>query len=401
MGKPTFEKLSGAISLVSNTPGMPTGYGQQGEYLVERMLRHNLDVAVLSNYGHEGTLTTLDIGGKSIPHYPRGLKQYSEDVIRAYHLDFTSQFPNKKNAVFTLYDVWVYDNLPKSDEFDVPIISWVPLDHVSLPPLVHKFLLRENVQAVTMSPHGQRQLEKAGIDSIYIPHGIDLKVYKPTEFMSDGSTVREYLDIGGEFLVGMVAANKANGLVHRKAYAEQLLAFSMFLQKKPDAKLYIHAEASASMGGFDLPALVKACGIPEGSVIFPDPLAHRLGFSQQDLAALYSSFDVLLHAGYGEGFGICGVEAQACGTRVITSDWAATADLASEDSWLVPGSPWWDEPQKSWMQIPNINAIAQALEMASEMERGPSEYAVEFAKQFDVETVWHWRWLPYLRKLFK
>ncbi len=64
-----------------------------------------------------------------------------------------------------------------------------------------------------------------------------------------------------------------------------------------------------------------------------------LGIRRRSLAALYSAADVLLAPSYGEGFGVPTVEAQACGTRVIGSGWAATADLVAEDGWLVEGQP--------------------------------------------------------------
>jgi hypothetical protein len=47
----TYEQIDGHVSFVSNSPGQPTGYGQQGAMLVERMVRHGLKVAALSNYG--------------------------------------------------------------------------------------------------------------------------------------------------------------------------------------------------------------------------------------------------------------------------------------------------------------------------------------------------------------
>jgi hypothetical protein len=64
----TYEQIDGLISLVSNSPGQPTGYGQQGAMLVERMVRHGIKVAALSNYGLEGQPGTLEFGGKQIPH---------------------------------------------------------------------------------------------------------------------------------------------------------------------------------------------------------------------------------------------------------------------------------------------------------------------------------------------
>ena len=108
---------------------------------------------------------------------------------------------------------------------------------------------------------------------------------------------------------------------------------------------------------------------------------------------------MLLSTSYGEGFGIPTVEAQACGTRVITSNFAASADLASEDSWKIDGQPFWDEAQASFFSIPSVNQIARALEESYE-KRGYSEEAFQFAQQFDAEHVWTWRWMPFLKGLF-
>jgi glycosyltransferase involved in cell wall biosynthesis len=203
-----------------------------------------------------------------------------------------------------------------------------------------------------------------------------------------------------DFLVGMVAANKANGQIHRKAYAENLLAFALHLKKYPDSYLYIHSEPSRAYGGFDLAVLLQMVGIPKEKVLLPDALQLRLGYSQQDMAGFYTAFDVLLSTSYGEGFGIPTVEAQACGTRVITSNFAASMDLASEDSWKVEGQPFWDEAQASFFQIPSLTQIVTALGEAYH-KRGNSEQAIEFAKQFDVETVWQNSWMPFLRELYK
>jgi glycosyltransferase involved in cell wall biosynthesis len=398
----TYEQIDGLISFVSNSPGQPTGYGQQGAMLVERMVRHGIKVAALSNYGLEGTPGELEFAGKKIPHYPRGFKQYSDDVIQPYHEDWKAQNSGVSDAVLTLYDVWVYNDVPARGDFNTPFISWVPLDHMSLPPQVAKWLLRPNITPVTMSPHGQRQLEAAGIASTYIPHAIDTKVFRPRDTMSDGVKARDYLGVKpDEFLVGVVSANKANGIVHRKAYAELILAWSVFLKSYPKSKLYVHSEATGVMGGFDLPTLMEACGVPPESVIFPDRDRFRKGFSQEDMAALYSAMDVLANPSYGEGFGVPAVEAQSCGTRVICSSWAASPDLVAEDGWLIQGTPFWDEHQKAWWQVPLVGSLENALVEAYKAPRGPSKVAREFASQFDADRVFKWHWLPFFREFFK
>ena len=394
---PTYEKLKGAVSLASNSPGMPTGYGNQAQLLLERMVRHGLEVSALSNYGQEGRPGTMTLAGKQIPVYHRGIDLYSLDVIPLHVRDFTERHPELKHVLFTLYDVWVYNKL----DYDGPIVSWVPMDHITPPPAVMEFLRKENVTAITMAPHGQRQLESQGIQSIYIPHGIETKTYHPDTKLN-GQTFRQMMGLQeSDYLVGIVAANKANGSIHRKAFAENLLAFSLHLKQHPDSYLYIHSEPTKAYGGFNIANLLRMVGIPKKNVFLPDLYELRTGFDSDYMRAMYSSLDVLLSTSYGEGFGIPTVEAQACGTRVITSNFAASADLASEDSWKIDGQPFWDEAQSSFFSIPSLNKIVLALKDSYENGRGHSDKAVEFAKQFDVDHVWKWHWLPFLRGLFK
>lgn len=394
------QKIDGLVSFASNSPGVPTGYGQQAEYLVNRMLEAGMTVAAMSNYGHEGGIDTLRLANGEIPHYPRSFNNYSVDTLPYNHRHFRDKHKELPDAIFILYDSWVYNGAPELDKENVVI--WAPIDHITLPPAVAQFLKKPNVTVVSMAPDGAEQLKQAGIESTYIPHGIDTKVYKPTTKLK-GVPAREFLGINStDFLVGMVAANKSNGVIHRKAFAENILAFSLLQKKYPDAKLYIHSEPSRLMGGFQLTNLLKACGIPAESVIFPDPLDYRYGISRENMAALYSTFDVLLAPSYGEGFGVPTMEAQACGTRVIVSNWAASKDLVSKNSWKVEGIPFWDEPQIAWYKIPLVDSIVLALEQAYQAERGTDLESIEFAKDFDERTIWnskwHWFWKDYFAK---
>jgi glycosyltransferase involved in cell wall biosynthesis len=284
---------------------------------------------------------------------------------------------------------------------DFKIASWVPLDHVTMPLRVEQQLRKPNVTPIAMAPHGVRQMTAKGIECEYVPHAIDTTVYKPT-FTIAGKETNEFMGTKpDQFVVGMVAANKASGLVHRKAFGEAILAFSIFVKSHPDAVLYLHTDPLGQAGGWNLLKLLSSTGITKEQVIFPNASDYRFGFAQADLAAMYTRMDVLLAPSFGEGFGICSVEAQACGTRIIGSNWAATPDLASADSWVVEGQPMWDAGQDSWWQTPSVPSLVNALTEAYKADRGVSKVAVDFAQQFDVETVWDKHWVPVLKKLLK
>ncbi len=386
------------VSVWSNSPYQPTGYGVQAGYLVDRLKRDGYAVAALSNYGLEGNNSTLETPYGTIPHYARGMEAYSNDVAPMHHAHWLQQNPDAKDVFISLYDVWVlkgsaWDKMRK-------IASWTPLDHVTMPPKVEAWLRKPNVTPIAMSPFGVKQMNDKGIDCLYIPHGVDTKVMKPT-YEINGVPTREYLGFGkDDFVVGMVAANKASGLVHRKAFSENIMAFSVFLQSHPDAKLYLHTDPLGSAGGWNLLKLLEACGVPESAVRFPNLVDYKYGISPEILAAFMTTMDVLLAPSYGEGFGVPQMEAQAVGTRVIGSDWAAAPGLLSDDSFLVEGQPTWDSGQDSWWMTPLVPSIVSALEAAYAAPRERSQASIDFAADFDVDVVWDKYWIPALDELF-
>jgi glycosyltransferase involved in cell wall biosynthesis len=169
----------------------------------------------------------------------------------------------------------------------------------------------------------------------------------------------------------------------------------MFAQKHDDVVLYLHTDPTGVLGGINLPHLIQAVGLPQEKVVFADPYMLRSGMPQELLACVYSGFDVLLATSYGEGFGIPTIEAQACGVPVIASNFAASAELVG-DGWLIDGQPLWDAPQKSWFNTPSVPMIIDALEQAYNRGRKVSEKAIEFAKEYDADTVYENNWKPTL-----
>lgn len=390
------KKLKGTVSVLSNSPGMPTGYGIATEALVNLLKRDGADVAALSNYGHEGINSTYKTRFGDIPLYARGSEAYSNDVAPAHHKHWKALNAKQPDLMITLYDVWVLN----SKGYDsIPIASWTPIDHNPVPPGVLQWLKKDNVTPLAMSKFGLEQINKAGVEGHYIPHSIDTNIFKPTGTIGEVSA-QEFMGFkDDEFIVGMNAANKASGIIHRKAFGENMMAFAMLCRKYPDAILYLHTDAS-SPHGWNLMALGQMLGIPIHNMAFPDPLAYRYGMSQETLAGIYSQMDVLLATSYGEGFGVPTVEAQACGVPVIVSNFAASPELVG-DGWVVSGQPLYDPAQHSFFTIPSVPEIFAALEAAYKRGKGKSDKAIEFASAFDHEKVWQNNWMPVLKKLLK
>lgn len=393
MGKKSVSRLSGTIGWYSNSPTIETGYGVQTGQVVSRMKRSGLDVAVFSNYGAEGSESSWNSGFGAVPVYPRGNETYSNDVVPAHYDNWCRRNPNERSALITLYDVWVL----KGKQYDkLNVGSWVPVDHMPVPPDVLRWLAKPNVTPIAMSKYGQAIIQNSGLDAEYVPHAIE-EVFRPTANIGE-QTAREFLGVDKDtFLVGMNAANK--GIYpNRKCFGENLLAFKMFADKHPDSVLYLHTDVLGSGGGIMLTDLIAAAGLRQEQVLVADPYEYRMGYSSSVLAAIYSAFDVLLATSLGEGFGVPTIEAQGCGTPVIVTDFAASSELVG-DGWRIPGQPLWDAPQRSWFMTPRIDSIVEALSEAYNRERGTSQAAVDFAENYRAEKVWQEHWLPVLDRL--
>lgn len=388
------------ILWVSNAPWAATGYGQQTAQTITRLKKDNYDVAVAANYGLEASNSVWGSPYGQIPIYARGLDMWSNDVIPAHAHDWFLRNKEAEHLIMTLFDVWVFKG-EKWKEF--PVASWTPIDHVPAPPEVSAWCRQDFVYPIAMSKFGKAMLENVGIESWYVPHAIE-SVFKPspTFTTADGDvmTGREFMRIDeNKFVVGMNAANKGVSPV-RKAFGENLLAFSMFAKKYDDAVLYLHTDGSGSLGGIRMMDLILSCGIDPKKVIFPDPYLLRSGINQNILASIYSGMDVLLATSLGEGFGVPTIEAEACGVPVIVSDFAASKELCG-DGWLIGGQPYWDAPQKSWFHIPSVPEIVDALEQAYNRGRGVSQKAIDFAKAYEADFVYENEWKPTLNNIFQ
>ena len=373
MGKPA---RSPRIFWFSNSPAAPTGYGTQSAQVLRRLKRRGHDLAVHTNYGQ-----TLGMGKwQGIPLYPSGHDNFSQDNIWGHWRDFTGQ-SDDPTIMVTLCDVWVLKN-PNLSKVE-RILSWVPIDHMNVVPEVERWLRKENVTPVAMSKHGLAACERKDIEAVYIPHALE-KHWKPTVTEDPWP---------GRFVVTIPNANKGV-FPSRKAWGENLLAFAMFAKKHPEALLYLHTEAKPQYG-IDLVALVESAGIPAGQVVFAEQYSHRMGVPDDIMAQIYSRTDVLLSATAGEGFGLPVLEAQACGTPVIVSNFSAQPELVG-DGWVVGGQPQWNPTQLGWFFTPFVHDIVEALEDAFSRGGGHSEEAVTFAKGYDADRVFADLWVPLL-----
>tara|TARA_R110000868_G_scaffold82598_1_gene233168 strand:- start:4082 stop:5407 length:1326 start_codon:yes stop_codon:yes gene_type:complete len=185
----------------------------------------------------------------------------------------------------------------------------------------------------------------------------------------------------------------------RKGFSEALQAFARFHARHPSAILFLHTEASGLAGGIQIPAIIEDLGIPKQAVRTTEVYAYRHGFTAQQMAALYTCFDVFLAPSAGEGFCVPMIEAQACGVPVIASDFTAQTELIGV-GWSVDGQRWWDPANRAWYLRASVLEIVNCLEQAFKADL-PSmqDAAIAFADGYNVDRVFAEYWRPLIAGL--
>ena len=376
----------------SSAPWAGTGYGVQTALFAPRLRDLGHDVEISATWGLGGD--TLDWNG--IPVYPAD-DRYGAATLAALYDRV------KPDVLLTLHDVWA---LPAKTAMGRNVGCWVPVDHDPCPPRVARFFKDSGARPVAMSLFGEQALKTAGLDPLYVPHGVDTQAFRPA---TNRDEVREALGIPKDAFVVTMVANNQGHAPPRKAFPQALQAFAAFLKTHPDAHLFMHTEMSGYRGrgpnqGVNLFELAERFEITPESVHCTDSLRLENGVPTEYMVGVYNATDVLLNPSYGEGFGVPIIEAQACGVPVIVTNWTSMPELCGA-GWIVGGEPVWhtvpDGGADSFWMAPFVGDILEALNQAYE-HRGSEELAAQaraFAMQYDADLVTETFWVPVLEAL--
>lgn len=372
----------------SVAPWASSGYGNQTEVFVPRLRDLGHDMAISAYWGLEG---------RSIPW--NGMQVFPADSEWGSRLLPTYVAMHEADLTITLMDVW-----PLQAEKLAGIrnlASWLPIDHDPIPGKTQEFFEVTGSRPIAMSRFGERLLNDLDMDPLYVPHGIVTSEYMPRrEYRYE---TREFLGIPRDaFVIGMVAANKGRTPA-RKAFPEVMQAFAAFKRECPKAHLHLHTDVGGSTQGVPILRLMERCGVPEDSVTFPHPIMAELGMKTEDMAKMYSTFDVLANPSYGEGFGIPIVEAQACGCPVIVTDFSAMTELCGA-GWLVTADPWYDSQHGAFFGRPRPTGEGSILEafraaFKARHDKDLRAQARGFALGYDADLVTERYWKPALAAL--
>lgn len=383
------------LTWISNAPWTNTGYANQTALFTPRLQNAGHKMAIIAFWGHEGTPINwgnVQVFGKS--HHP-----YGQDIMHSHSVTWNA------DAMISLLDAWVME---PANLLGTKWIPWFPIDSEPLPARIYN-TVKEAYARLVFSRFGCQQMDNAGLDYHYIPHGVDTQIFKPLDMKESREALKFPVD---KFIVGMVAANKGNP--PRKAFHQNIAAFAELLKKHPDCVMYLHT-LDGMRGGYETVELIpyiQSLGLTYGyaftksaenaDVIFADQYGLALGYNDAMMAQVYSAMDVHMLVSMGEGFGIPILEAQACGTPVIVGDWTAMGELCFS-GWKVDkrdAEPIYNNLH-TYQYLPHVNAIADKLEQAYRM-RGNTEYrtrARNGAMKYDADKVLEKYWIPTLAKI--
>lgn len=390
------------ILWLSNAPTTPSGYGSQTRQVGLRIARAGYEIEFSAN---DGSMGDREWNGLLV----RGASQserYSRDAILG---DIEA---SKADQVIVLYDAWVYaEQGVRTFEGLDNVTGWTPVDHYPTPLSLYSWLGGHD--SIAMSRFGfdclgktAEQLEGPRRQVMFAPHAVD-PVFQP----KDGGRFRDLINVPRDaYLVGIVAANFGTRIYDRKGWSDMTAALARFMQDRPDAYVYVHT-LQKTHDGIDLPLRFGFCGVPADRLRWADQYALKKSLVSDDqMAEVYSSFDVLLNTSRGEGFGLPGIEAQACGVPVILSNWTAQAELVGEpwhgsigaerhpSGWLVAVDPDWDPRQGGDFAKPRIASIIAALAEAYERRGDETLRAAALAKaaEYDADRIFETHWQPIL-----
>ncbi len=279
---------------------------------------------------------------------------------------------------------------------DLDLVLWLPFNFSPAPRRLRAYIAsRGPTQVLALTKWAQSSLREHGVESTYVPHGVDRTVFTPAP--ERGNVMRERLGLDrGAFVAGVVGANN-EWFGNRKSLPEILAAFSVIATTHSDAYLYLHTDVTGRLLGEGLDVLEIAEQFPSlsGRLLYTSSVEYARGWPRQDIADLYRAMDVLVAPSAGEGFGIPVIEAQACGVPVIVSNWATQSELVGA-GWGVGGQQRWAHWVGSWQFTPNIQELVSALERAYSGPRPPLADAVRFTDPYDHDEVIAGHWIPFL-----
>lgn len=338
---------------------------------------HAIGDRLVTKYGHEIHVIATNYKGDP---YPTPLLLYVPTVNVAKDVYGMSRFMELLNKIDP--DVVVMVNDPQvamrqlfENQWDpdqlmhqhFPIMLYQPVDGYDLPKMYD--VLGKHTNRIAMSKFGQEQMP----DAKMVYHGVDTDQFWPVSSQRPITTSAGYVAktkddckeaIGlprDMFVVGRVDSNTG-----RKDYGATWKALLPVMKRHTDIVAYFHCKAQNARTGIDLVAMISRDPDTEERFRWPGDFDQVHGYSQQDLNAVYNSFDVFISTSRGEGFGLTIAEAMACGVPVIAQNASSIPEVVGPGGELIEPERAITVPFGHDQMLADVGAFSEAIEHAYE-----------------------------------
>lgn len=305
------------------------GYSIVTKNVVEGLRKAGHDVIIAGNVT-SGNIIKDDRGNKNIPMLFDGWgNDVIEHYLKAYDIDL---------MVYVL-DTWMdpVQFIPKlTKSLKVPLIAHATIRAAPLSPFMARFFV-ESDHIVVPSKFGYgvaMELPDLRGKTSYIPHGVDLDVFKPLPEIKE--KMKKRLGYDDKFVFLSVGRNN----FYMKQYPIMFHAYKILLDNVPEARkntiMHIHCypnepnsiNLNMLRGRGGLQDYVKFSHVRpkpnwEGIELCAenDPRAMinnpNFGLNEEEMAKMYNMADTHIMTTEGESFGLPIIESQACGIPQI------------------------------------------------------------------------------------
>lgn len=335
------------ILLVNQFSQLKTGFGIVGNDLLN-YLHKKYEVAELAidanpNDPRISQCPWKVYANNPLEHEKSRFKSFPNAVFGAWKFeDVCLDF--KPTHVLSINDIWCSDFLAKSPLRRFYNFIWMPtLDAAGMSP-EWKYELSLADVLLAYQNWSAEQLEKESGIKVF---GIAPHVPQGFTLVENRKELKKHLGLDG-FVIGTVMRNQA-----RKRFPELFSLFRKVLDKHPNAKLYCHTSFPDKQG-WNIPRLLIKNDIAHNVYfsyicsncgnLFPSLYrgvtfcnkCKQMGailcngvqsMSTQHMNIMYNAFDLYVQFTVAEGFGIPMLEAAACGTPVIATNYTSMEDI--------------------------------------------------------------------------
>jgi len=365
------------ILYISDFPVLNTGYATVSRHLLRRLIV-DYEVCYLPIAGPEHGAFSPEIFGAEV------LPTLSSVNDISYWF-----FKKDCDVALILKDPYVFNGIESLPVFHV---FYAPVAEEPLSPQ-YKAITQTAMYIWIPSNWGIRVAKESGIHYQrlrFVPHGVP-SVYRILDEPEEYRKKFGFPDV--DVMISMVSVNRG-----RKFVPNQLAGVKKFIENNPDLKvgIYLHMSMQPDNytlhGGWDMGSVLDIYGL-SGITRFPDPYLYKVGFSEQQMCELYNATDVLLNAST-EGFGLPIIEAQACGTPVVTVKHGNGPEINFFGLNAEVGA-FYHTIMGTMFAIPDPDSVAEQIERAIKIKDTNKRNVSDFVrKNYDWDVVYR----AYIRK---